>query len=48
MPATTTRPMERLGVGLRATAWAEDGTVEAIELLVNVLGVEWHPELEHR
>jgi len=35
----------RLGDGLAATAWAEDGTVEAIELDAPfVLGVQWHPE----
>jgi len=34
----------------RATAWADDGTVEAIEPTIpgcRVLGVQWHPEL-HR
>jgi putative glutamine amidotransferase len=36
-----------VGGGLRAVAWAEDGTVEAIEGvgLSRVLGVQWHPEL---
>jgi gamma-glutamyl-gamma-aminobutyrate hydrolase PuuD len=31
---------------LRATAWAEDGTVEALELPGHpyYLGVQWHPE----
>jgi len=35
-----------LGDGVRAVAWAEDGTIEAIEVLgaPNVLGVQWHPE----
>ncbi|TSD99645.1 gamma-glutamyl-gamma-aminobutyrate hydrolase family protein [Skermania sp. ID1734] len=32
-----------LGSGLRATAWAEDGTIEAVEAQ-SVLGVQWHPE----
>ncbi|WP_028649433.1 gamma-glutamyl-gamma-aminobutyrate hydrolase family protein [Nocardiopsis sp. CNT312] len=35
------------GEGVRATAWADDGTVEAIEYTdrFNVLGVQWHPEM---
>ncbi len=37
-----------LGKGLRATGWADDGTVEAIELGPDdhrfALGVLWHPE----
>jgi putative glutamine amidotransferase len=39
-----------IGQGLRPTAWAEDGTVEAIEHLTRpVIGVQWHPEnlLDH-
>ncbi|MCL4684127.1 gamma-glutamyl-gamma-aminobutyrate hydrolase family protein [Myxococcota bacterium] len=38
----------RLGDGLRAVAWAEDGTIEAVELLGHpeVLSVQWHPELQ--
>ncbi len=37
-----------LGRGLRAVAWAEDGTVEALELegRPEVLAVQWHPELD--
>ncbi|MFF2009344.1 gamma-glutamyl-gamma-aminobutyrate hydrolase family protein [Streptomyces sp. NPDC058195] len=37
----------RLGAGLTASAHAEDGTVEAVELTGHdslVLGVQWHPE----
>ena len=35
----------RLGAGLRATAWAEGGVVEAIEHeTLAILGVQWHPE----
>ncbi|HEV7204949.1 MAG TPA: gamma-glutamyl-gamma-aminobutyrate hydrolase family protein [Jatrophihabitans sp.] len=36
----------RLGDGLVATGWAEDGTVEAVELVAApwVVGVQWHPE----
>ncbi|WP_199435338.1 gamma-glutamyl-gamma-aminobutyrate hydrolase family protein [Qaidamihabitans albus] len=38
--------VERLGEGLRPVGWAEDGTVEAVELpgAAFVLGVQWHPE----
>ena len=42
--------VDAIGEGLRATAWAEDGTVEAIEhLTYPVIGVQWHPEnlLDH-
>jgi putative glutamine amidotransferase len=36
---------DRLGDGLRAVAWAEDGVVEAIEHDSEpVLAVQWHPE----
>lgn len=36
-----------LGRNVSATAWAEDGTIEAIEYtdVFNVLGVQWHPEM---
>ena len=35
----------RLGAGLVATAWAADGTVEAVELdALFAVGVQWHPE----
>jgi putative glutamine amidotransferase len=35
-----------LGEGLQATAWADDGVVEALELpgAAWVVGVQWHPE----
>ena len=38
------------GPRLRATAWAEDGVIEAVELPGPrfVVGVQWHPELEAR
>ena len=37
--------VDAIGEGLRATAWAEDGTVEAIEHLTwPAIGVQWHPE----
>lgn len=40
--------IDRLGRGLRAVAWAEDGTIEAVELpeRPGVLAVQWHPELQ--
>ncbi|MGV9277848.1 gamma-glutamyl-gamma-aminobutyrate hydrolase family protein [Streptomyces griseosporeus] len=40
--------VDRLGRGLLASAHAEDGTVEAIELPERegwVVGVQWHPEM---
>jgi putative glutamine amidotransferase len=37
----------RLGTGLRAVAWSDDGVVEAIESRVPlVMAVQWHPELD--
>jgi putative glutamine amidotransferase len=41
--------VDKLGGGLTATAWAEDGTVEAFELEAGADGsflvaVQWHPE----
>lgn len=40
--------VNRLGAGLRAVAWSEDGVVEAIESEHHdfVVAVQWHPELE--
>ncbi len=36
----------RIGDGLVETAWAEDGTLEAVEdpSLRFAVGVQWHPE----
>ena len=31
------------GSGLRATAWSDDGVIEAVEG-EEILGVQWHPE----
>jgi putative glutamine amidotransferase len=54
VPEETTVPtyhhqaVDRLGAGLVASAYAEDGTVEAVELSPGagwVLGVQWHPEM---
>jgi gamma-glutamyl-gamma-aminobutyrate hydrolase PuuD len=38
----------RLGRGLAAVAWSEDGVVEALELegAPALLAVQWHPELD--
>jgi putative glutamine amidotransferase len=38
--------VDDLGDGLRAVAWTDDGTIEAIELDGDawVMGVQWHPE----
>ena len=39
---------ERVAEGFAVSAWAPDGTAEALELLDRsrlVLGVQWHPEL---
>jgi putative glutamine amidotransferase len=40
------RALDRLGRGLAAVAWADDGTVEAVELAEHpfAIGVRWHPE----
>jgi len=48
VPCYHHQSIDRLGDGLRATAWADDGTVEAIELVGPdyVVGVQWHPELD--
>jgi putative glutamine amidotransferase len=37
----------RLGSGVRAVAWAPDGTIEAVEVDEHpeVVAVQWHPEL---
>jgi putative glutamine amidotransferase len=41
--------VDRLGAGLKAVAWASDGTIEGIEAMQGagdrlVLGVQWHAE----
>ncbi len=42
--------VERLGEGLRAVGWAEDGLIEAVEYRSHFwcLGVQWHPEMEQQ
>ena len=44
---STTRPSTRPPPGTRAVAWADDGTVEAIEVpgSPHIVAVQWHPEL---
>ncbi len=40
--------IDRLGNGLRAVAWAEDGVIEAVEHTAHpwCIGVQWHPEMQ--
>ncbi|WP_200302785.1 gamma-glutamyl-gamma-aminobutyrate hydrolase family protein [Streptomyces adelaidensis] len=47
VPTYHHQAVDRLGEGLHASAYAADGTVEAIELPdpAWVLGVQWHPEM---
>jgi putative glutamine amidotransferase len=47
VPSWHHQGVSRLGRGLRACAWAEDETVEALELPEApwLLAVQWHPEL---
>jgi putative glutamine amidotransferase len=49
VPTHHHQAIDRLGDGLAASAWAEDGTVEAVEFAAAgpgpfALGVQWHPE----
>ncbi len=48
VPTHHHQAVDRLGDGLSATAWADDGTVEAVELDPRqhrfVVAVQWHPE----
>ncbi|MEU8778317.1 gamma-glutamyl-gamma-aminobutyrate hydrolase family protein [Streptomyces sp. NPDC048606] len=47
VPTYHHQAVERLGRGLVVSAYAEDGTVEAVELPERdrwVVGVQWHPE----
>lgn len=40
--------VKKVGKGLKATAWAQDGVIEAIEDTKKgkfILGVQWHPEV---
>jgi putative glutamine amidotransferase len=48
VPTAHHQAIDRLGDGLVATAWAEDGVVEAVECAVAggpfFVAVQWHPE----
>jgi putative glutamine amidotransferase len=48
VPTHHHQAVDRLGQGLTAVAWTEDGTIEGFELdpaeSPFVLGVQWHPE----
>ncbi|MFH0177772.1 gamma-glutamyl-gamma-aminobutyrate hydrolase family protein [Streptomyces cacaoi] len=48
VPAYHHQAVDRLGTGLIPSAYATDGTVEAVELpsAAWVLGVQWHPEMD--
>ncbi|MFI2434132.1 gamma-glutamyl-gamma-aminobutyrate hydrolase family protein [Streptomyces sp. NPDC018693] len=47
VPTYHHQAVDRLGAGLVVSAYAEDGTAEAVELPSAgwVLGVQWHPEM---
>lgn len=46
VPCYHHQALDRLGAGVVAAGWADDGTVEAVELAGRrfALGVQWHPE----
>jgi putative glutamine amidotransferase len=46
VPSHHHQAVDRLGKGLVPTAWADDGTVEAVEdrSVPFLVGVQWHPE----
>ena len=46
VPTYHHQAVDRLGEGLTVTAYAPDGTIEAVELPSAkwALGVQWHPE----
>lgn len=47
-PCSHHQAIDRLGAGVSVSAWAPDGTIEAVELPghEHVIGVQWHPELD--
>ncbi len=46
--STHHQAIDRLGEGLRAVQWADDGTVEAIRHeTLPIFAVQWHPERHH-
>jgi gamma-glutamyl-gamma-aminobutyrate hydrolase PuuD len=46
VPCYHHQSVDRLGAGVEAVGWADDGTIEAVVLAGRrfVLGVQWHPE----
>ncbi len=48
VPSHHHQGIDRLADGLSAVAWADDGTIEAIERRSRpfVIGVQWHPEAD--
>jgi putative glutamine amidotransferase len=50
VPTAHHQAIDKLGSGLTATAWADDGVIEAVEMAPGpgrhpfVLAVQWHPE----
>jgi gamma-glutamyl-gamma-aminobutyrate hydrolase PuuD len=46
VPCYHHQAVDRLGAGIEAVGWADDGVVEAVVLRDRrfVLGVQWHPE----
>jgi gamma-glutamyl-gamma-aminobutyrate hydrolase PuuD len=46
VPTHHHQAIDRLGGGLVVTAWADDGTIEAVEdrSVPFLIGVQWHPE----
>jgi putative glutamine amidotransferase len=46
VPCHHNQAIDRLGVGLTATGWAADGTVETVEVPDHpfAVGVQWHAE----
>jgi putative glutamine amidotransferase len=48
VPSLHHQAIDRLGTGLMATAWSDDGLIEAAELDGHpfTVGVQWHPEAD--
>ena len=47
VPTHHHQAVDKIGDGLMAVAWADDGIVEAVENVAQdhfVIGVQWHPE----